>query len=144
MDQIKRPAWNRLGLAEVVLAEGALAVAFAVQHLHRQPAERSVPVDADHPAGGPDPFGHGAHGLARAAAGIQAACSSREADPVEQPPGRSFPHPGLRAQPVVFLRRVTQRVRVAPLLGLSSAHAPRCLPQVSRLLNLELLSRVIL
>jgi len=145
IDQIKRPARDCRGLAEVVLAERALAVAIAVQDLDRQRAERCIGVDAEYPAGGPDPFGHRAHGLAGPAAGVQAGRPWCEAGLVEEPPCRGVPHPGLRPQPVVFLRRMPQRVRAAPLLGLGNAHMSRLLPpRGSRPLMPRVLSRGIL
>ena len=120
--QVERSARDRLAGGEVLRLEVALAMARAVQHGQRHGAERGVRVDAQYAARGPDPLGHQAHGLARPAAGIQAAGARPESDLVQQPSGRGLPRAGLGSQPLVFFRGVPQRVYGLRPLGLDGGH----------------------
>ena len=69
--EVERPTGDWLGGGEVVGGEGTLPVACAVQHLHRQDADRGVRVHAEHAAFRPHPLGQRAHRLAWPAARVQ-------------------------------------------------------------------------
>ena len=111
--EVEGRAGDRRVGRDVVAVPRALGVARAVQALERQGAERFVHVEAHDPALGPDPLGHQAHGLAGPAARVQAARAGREADLVEQAPGRRLPDERLQPQPLVLLGRAPQRVAVS-------------------------------
>ncbi len=108
VDEVERRAGDHFVGGQVDVRELALAMTGVVQRRQRLPAQARVDVDADDAARRADTLGHQPHRLAGAAAGVEAARPRRERDPVEQPPGRRLPHPRLRAQPLVLLRRARE------------------------------------
>ena len=117
-DEVERPAGDPAGLRDVGVLERALVVAGGVERAKRLGAERSVDVDAHHPALGADALGHHPHRLAGPAAGVEAARAGAEPDLVEEPRRGGLPHAGLGPQALVLLGGASERVFVN-----ESAHA---------------------
>jgi hypothetical protein len=110
VNQVVGRSGNRLVAGELRDPEAALPVSGPVQTRLDERAERGVGVDAGDRAVRTDPPGHQPHGLARAAAGIQARGARCRSDPVEQPLGGRLPDAGLGPQPFVLSRGSFERV----------------------------------
>ena len=124
MDQVERHSGDRIVALEVDRRERALAMAGAVQHVHRLRAEDGVEVDADDLAGRADALGEVSHGLPRTRSRIEAAGAARELDVVEQPSCGLLPDAGLRPEALVLRVRASQHVAVG-VGGRHAGHGPR-------------------